>query len=119
MVFSCRLNPEPLSKRVTHGVCRSSDTVGIPLLHASVDNMDCSTGTTHRHTQHGRSVLRGREGLAFYIWIPKHLCGNALTYCGTRHSGRMIDGDGVGRLAVGHLIEQMAKAKDIHSFHGL
>lgn len=112
--FSCRLNPETLSKRVTHGVCRSSATVGIPLLQASVDNMDCSTGTAHNTHQHGRSTLRGREGLDFYIWIPK-----SLTYCSIRHSGRMIDGDAVGRLAEGHLIEQMTKAKDIHSFHGL
>lgn len=38
-------SPRAFKKRWTHGVCMSADTVGIPLLQASVDRMDCSTDT--------------------------------------------------------------------------
>lgn len=33
------------SMAITHGVCRSWPTVGIPILQASVDRMECSTDT--------------------------------------------------------------------------
>lgn len=115
--FCCRLNPETPSERVTHGVSRSSATVGIPLLQASVDKMDWSTGSAHSTHQHGGHPGGGGGGGGDSPFISPR--GNALTYGGTRHSGRIIDGDAMGRSAVGHLVEQMAEAKDVHSFHGL
>lgn len=39
----------------------SADTVGIPLLQASVDRMDCSTDTEHR-----QEVFK--QTTSFYIW---------------------------------------------------
>lgn len=59
----------------------SCDTVGIPLLQASVDRMDCSTDTEHTHTYEqkstesisGSAVQEVSVNLMFQLHVSEHL----------------------------------------------